>query len=103
MLDRSQSSRASEEAGADRADLRTGQDRSASTSRFLSEAELETAEKALQSLLAEQHEAAASPFDEAVMSAARELVWAAAARWASDRLGEPGAHTAYLRDRLAGI
>jgi hypothetical protein len=37
------------------------------------------------------------------MSAARELVWAAASRWASERLGEPGAHTAYIRERLAGI
>jgi hypothetical protein len=68
MLDRSQISGASEEvrSGAETHEATAAQDAAASTSRYLTEAEvakLESAEKALQSLLADQQDPATSPFD----------------------------------------
>jgi hypothetical protein len=49
-------------------------------------------------------EAPASVLDEdTVLTAASELLWHAVDEWAHDGLGEPGAHLADIRRRLAGV
>jgi hypothetical protein len=54
--------------------------------------------------LAAQHDAPPATDEEnAIIEASRELVWELCGEWARNRLGEPGAHLADIRRRLAGL
>jgi len=58
---------------------------------------------AAQALAAEDGAKQLSVDEDAVLAASQEFVWESIDRWAQDSLGEPGAHLADIRRRLAGV